>query len=161
MRDAGAAGAVGRANARIGEQAAQTEREIGTFNVARERAGYRREIAQQIANASTQGTALIGQPVDLIAGSVREAELDLAATRYEHELRARNLETQAQFDRFSAQQAESGGFMRAGTALLTGGSRIATRLGNTGSSGIPSTGTTTGGNRIRVKRPPLPGRASR
>lgn len=130
MRDGAAQAEVGRANQRVADQAAQTEREIGAFNVARERRVLRRQLGEQRAAAGAQGTALIGQPVDILAASERQAELDLQAIRFDSELRARNLETQADFRRFEGRQARQTGFTRAGTALLTGGSRIAARLGN-------------------------------
>ncbi len=133
LREGNAQAAAARANAEAADARALTERRIGAFEVARERRQQRRFMAQQAANAGSQGTALTGQPVDLLADSARQAQLDRDAIRFNAEIGAQGFETQADFDRFEARQARSAGFMRAGTALLTGASRIAGRFG--GSSG--------------------------
>ncbi len=148
LRDAGAQANAAKANARVAEQQAQLQRDVGQFNVARERRLQRRALAQQVANAGSQGTALTGQPIDLLADSAKQAELDLQALRFDSEIKAQASDTEARFRRFEARQARNAGFFKAGTALLTGATKIA------GSLDISNP--TTGANNIRNVTPPIP-----
>ena len=152
MRDANAASAAARANQRVADQQAQVERDVGQVREAQLRREQRRFRSEQIVAGSAQGTALTGQFVDILAEDARVAAFDRALLRHDTEVRASGFETAGAFSAFEGQQARDSGFLRAGTALLTGGSRIASRFGGGGS---------TSGNRIRTVTPPLPQRASR
>ncbi len=132
LREGNAQAAAAEANAQAADARARSERQIGTFEAARERRLQRRSMAQELVNASAQGTALTGQPIDLLSDSARQAQLDLDAIRFNAETRAVGFETQADFDRFEARQARTGGIVRAGTALLTGATRVAGRFGRAG-----------------------------
>ena len=125
LRGGSAGNAAAEANADALEREAQIERNAGQFNVARERRDLRRQLAQQRAAAGSQGTALTGQPVSILADSARQAESDLQAIRFDSEARATSFETQADFRRFEGRRRRDAGFLRAGTSLLTGASRIA------------------------------------
>ena len=128
LREGNAAQATAEAQARIAEQQAQAQRNQAQFEVAQERRERRRAFGQQVAQLGSQGTALTGQPIDLLADSAKQDELALQAIRFRSEIGARDLENQAELRRFRGRQARSAGVFKAGTSLLTGGTEIAEKL---------------------------------
>ena len=128
IREANVADATAKAQARLTDQQAQAQRNRAQFEVAQQRRQQRQALGQQVAQAGSQGTALIGQPIDLLADSAKEAELALQALRFESEVAARNLEKQADLTRFSGRRQREAGLFKAGTALLSGASTIAGKL---------------------------------
>ena len=148
IREGNAAEATAEAQAQIAEQQAQAQRNVGQFQVAQERRAQRQALGQQMAQLGSQGTALTGQPIDLLADSAKQAELALQAIRFESEIAARNQESRAALTRFEGRQARSDGIFKAGTALLSGATSIAGEL--------DFSNTTTGNNDIRNVTPPMP-----
>ena len=128
IREGNAADAAARAQAQAAEQQAQAQRNVGQFQVAQERREGRRALGQQIAQLGSQGTALTGQPIDLLADSAKQNELALQAIRFQSEVAARNQENEADLARFRGRQARSAGIFKAGTALLSGATKIAGKL---------------------------------
>lgn len=127
----GAVGAVRQGNiaagekrtaAQIAEQQAET---VQQQTVAREevhRSGVRRLIGDQLAVGAESGLALSGSRADILEQSLYNAELDALNIRYEGKLTASGLKTQAEFDRFSADQAQTSGYLNAASSLLKGSS---------------------------------------
>ena len=148
IREGSAADAGARARAQATEQQAQGVRNRAQFEIAQERRAQRQALGQQVAQLGSQGTALIGQPIDLLADNAKQAELALQAIRFESEIAARNQENQAALTRFDGRQARSAGIFKAGTALLSGATKIAGEL--------DFSNTTTGDNDIRNVTPPIP-----
>ena len=148
IREGNAADAAAKAQAQAAEQQAQAQRNVGQFQVAQERREGRRALGQQIAQLGSQGTALTGQPIDLLADSAKQNELALQAIRFQSEIAARNQENEADLVRFRGRQARSAGIFKAGTALLSGATKIAGEL--------DFSNTTTGDNNIRNVTPPMP-----
>ena len=130
IREGNAAEATAEAQAQIAEQQAQGQRNVAQFQVAQERRERRRALGQQVAQLGSQGTALTGQPIDLLADTAKQDELALQAIRFQSEIGARDLENDAALTRFRGRQARSDGIFKAGTALLTGGTEIADKLNN-------------------------------
>lgn len=128
MRQGSAANAAAEANARVAEQQAQTERDVGQIRVAQVRRDQRRRQSEQIVAGSAQGTALTGQFVDILSDDARQDALERAFVRHEAATRASGFETRAEFARFEGRARQERGFFRAGTALLAGGTRIAGRF---------------------------------
>ncbi len=128
IREGNAADAAAKAQAQAAEQQAQAQRNVAQFEVAQERSEQRRAFGQQVAQLGSQGTALTGQPIDLLADSAKQDELALQAIRFRSEIGAQNFENDAALARFRGRQARSDGIFKAGTALLTGGTKIAGQL---------------------------------
>lgn len=128
IREGNATDAAARAQAQATEQQAQGVRNRAQFDIAQERRAQRQALGQQVAQFGSQGTALIGQPIDLLADNAKQAELALQAIRFEGEIAARNQENQAALTRFRGRQARSDGVFKAGTALLSGATKIAGNL---------------------------------
>ncbi len=129
IREANVADATARAQARITDQQAQAQRNRAQFEIAQQRRQQRDALGRQVAQAGSQGTALTGQPIDLLADSAKQAELALQAIRFESEITARNLENQVELTRFTGRRQREAGLFRAGTSLLSGASKIAGRFG--------------------------------
>ena len=125
IREGNAENAAARARAQATEQQAQGVRNRAQFEIAQERRAQRKALGQQVAQLGSQGTALTGQPIDLLAENAKQAELALQAIRFESEITARNQENQAALTRFGGRQARRDGVFKAGTALLSGATRIA------------------------------------
>lgn len=128
IREGNAAEATAETQAEIAEQQAQGQRNVAQFQVAQERRERRRAFGQQVAQLGSQGTALTGQPIDLLADSAKQDELALQSIRFQSEIAARNRDNEAALTRFRGRQARSDGIFKAGTALLTGGTEIAEML---------------------------------
>ncbi len=137
LREGNAAQASAEAQAQIAEQQAQAQRNVAQFEVAQERRERRRALGQQVAQFGSQGTALTGQPIDLLADSAKQNELALQAIRFRSEIGAQNLENDAALKRFQGRQARSDGIFKAGTALLTGGTEIARTLNTPADPVVP------------------------
>ena len=150
IREGNAADAGARARAQATEQQAQGVRNRAQLEIAQERRAQRQALGQQVAQLGSQGTALIGQPIDLLADNAKQAELALQAIRFESEIAARNQENQAALTRFDGRQARREGFFSAGTELLKGATSIRGEL--------DFSNTTTGDNNIRNLTPPPPRR---
>ena len=128
IREGNAADASAKAQAQATEQQAQAVRNRAQFEIAQERRTQRQALGQQVAQLGSQGTALTGQPIDLLADNAKQAELALQAIRFESEIAARNQENQAALTRFDGRQARREGFFSAGTELLRGATSIRKEL---------------------------------
>ena len=153
IRQGNADDAAARAQAQATEQQAQGVRNRAQFEIAQERRAQRQALGQQVAQLGGQGTALIGQPIDLLADNAKQAELALQAIRFEGEIAARNQENQAALTRFGGRQARREGFFSAGTELLSGATRIAQNRKPNGNGDEPSFDT-----RPALIRDPVTGR---
>lgn len=150
IRQGGAADAAAKAEAQAAEQQAQGARNRAQFEIAQERRAQRQAFGQQVAQLGSQGTALTGQPIDLLADNAKQAELALQAIRFESEIAALNQENQAALTRFGGRGARREGFFSAGTELLRGATSIAGELGK------PSPPENFG--RVKTGRIPIPTR---
>lgn len=125
---------VARQNAQISQQRADAEADR-----------HRRQIARLMGAQSTafaaSGVTGAGSPVEVLADTAAEGALDERLIRYGGALDARAFETEARMEEFQARQARIGGFVGAGTALLTGGATIAGGGGFGGSGGAKPSGT--------------------
>lgn len=90
----------------------------------------RRQLADLRANLGASGVEFSGSPIDVLADTSIEMALDQRRTKYEGEVRARdgvieanNYGEEAAASKQRAKNARSGGYMSAGTALLTGGTK--------------------------------------
>jgi len=113
------------ANARNARQAAGVEED-------RQRRLNRIRAGKTAAASAQSGALLSGTALDVAQQNAEENEMDALLIRYNGELRARGFLNQASTDRYNAatsrsnaSQALTGGFIGAGTSLLTGAARFA------------------------------------
>lgn len=110
---AGASAAINEQNARIAKRKAEAD-EAKFRRGARFRAGLTR------ANVAASGIGIEGSPLDIIEDQAVSSELDALNIRFQGLIDESRFLSEASLDRFRAKQATIGGFVGAGTALLTG-----------------------------------------
>lgn len=93
---------MGERNAVIAEQEAQFAVQVSAFNERRfrQQASYRQ--AQARANVGASGVTFEGSPLETLATSAREIELDALTTRFQGELAARAQREEARLQRYNA-----------------------------------------------------------
>lgn len=94
--------------------------------------------ARAAANTGDVG----GSALDILADSAEEAELEALVLRYQGEVRARTMESEAANERLRGKSAMLEGFVGAGTKLLTAGGTMLKAYGGAdpGGSAIPEIG---------------------
>lgn len=95
------------------------------------------------ARAAANTGEVSGSALDVLADSAAEAELEALTLRYQGEVRARAMESEAAIERKRGKSAVLEGFVGAGTRLLTAGNYAMKAYGGSdgGSSAIPALST--------------------
>lgn len=99
---------------------AAAERAQAEFNAGQTRSKAIKIISQQRTGFLGSGLSLEGSPMDVLADSTRQSELDVAAIRYNGEIKAQNFEMQAQAYRNKAENARTAGVFGAISPLIKG-----------------------------------------
>lgn len=110
-------------NAKVGEIKATAARADAAENERR----FRRTTAQRMG-ALRAGRPTEGSALDIVADSAIEEELQALSIRHQGEVQAIGLQSGAALDRSRAGSAMAGGFAKAGSALLLGGSQVAGQM---------------------------------
>lgn len=111
-------------NADLAQLQADQAREIGARHERAIRKQGRRLQGDIIVATASQGAALTGSPLELLADAARESELQALDARFEAETKARGLEEQARLDKQRGKNAVVGGFVSAGSTLVRTGTSI-------------------------------------
>ena len=107
----------------LGQQAEQ-EKRAAAASEADFRSTQSRLMAQRRAALGASGVQqAAGSPLLVSEDFAGEVELQALRIREGGEIRATRLQQQAGLQRFAGQQAQTGGFLRAGSLLLTGTGR--------------------------------------
>jgi hypothetical protein len=142
---AGVAGAVqggkqeasaARYNAQVAEDDALAARYQTDFEMQSLR--RRQQSALSSARSATAGRGLTAEGSPLLAQSelAAESELDALALQYSGSAAEARARSQAAADRLEARSAQTAGYVKAGTSLLTGFSNV--RLGKSKSTTLPA-----------------------
>jgi hypothetical protein len=111
-------------NAAIAEQnAAISRRDAAAQATQIDRENYMRLGAIRAAQGKSGGVAGEGSVLDVLGDVAAQGELDKQYAVYQGEQRARGFSNTATLDRFSGETAQKSGYLRAGTELLSGGSK--------------------------------------
>lgn|SRR5262245_25451541 len=118
----GAANASTAANnqAAIYQRQAAAERAQADFNAKQQQSKAIKLISQQRTSYLASGLSLEGSPMDTLADTTRQTELDVAAIRYNGEIKAQNFEMQAAAYRSKAKGAQTAGVFGAIAPLIKG-----------------------------------------
>lgn len=108
------------AQAAVYTQQAEAERLTSQYNANRQQEKAVRLIAQQRGGLLANGIALDGSALDLIDDTTKQTELDVAAIRWNGELKARNFETQAAAYEAKGDAAMVGGIIGAIAPTIKG-----------------------------------------
>lgn len=134
-----------RYNAAIADRNAQIATDQANQDAQQQQRVARQRIGAIRAGYGASGVDVAGSPLDVLADSASQAELDRQTILYKGKLRALGYSDSATLDRYSAGVAETAGYMGAGSAILTGATKGADRgyFGSAGGGGynIPSDGT--------------------
>lgn len=109
-------------NATVLEQQAATTRNQGLAREELQRAQARQHIGTQLASTAQSGVALDGSAVDNLQTSMLNAEMDALNIRYERDLNATGLLSQANITRFQGKKARTAGYLSAAGSLMNGAS---------------------------------------
>ncbi len=114
-------------NASLTKIQADVARQQAGAREEQQRRGARQVMGRQRAAIAQSGVGFIGSALDISEQSAANAELDALTTRYQGELAARGLLAQAEGDLYGAKvqrvagkQAQTAGYLQAGSSLLTG-----------------------------------------
>ena len=111
-------------NAQVAEQRAEAARkasEIAKYQIERRK---RRMLSRQKALYAKAGVTLEGSPLEVLADTASQFELDKAISNYNYGVEvSRNL-SEANFQRYAGKQRRTAGFMNAGTTILGGMSKF-------------------------------------
>ena len=116
-------------NAQIAEQEAGVVRQNAVLNEYRQRKSLTQNVGAMTAAYAKSGVSVsTGSPLDVIADSISNAELDISISKYNSEAEARNKESQAKMMRWQGLQAQNLGYAKAGSTLLTTATSAASAL---------------------------------
>lgn len=114
------------ANAQIAEQNATLARDAAAAEARRHKLQTQGMLAHIRGQYAAGGVSLEGSPMDVLANSAANAELDNMLITYGGELKGRGLQDTASMDRSSARNATSAGYYNAAANALLGGSNVYT-----------------------------------
>lgn len=107
-------------NAAMLDQNAATERQQAGAREDAQRRRAAQVLGSQRAAFAQSGGGMGGSAADVMQQSAINAELDALTLRYEGDLRARGMESQAVGERFAGKQAQRQGYMQAVGSILGG-----------------------------------------
>lgn len=128
MQQGKAASAAANYNASISERNAQIETMQASEDAERSRRASRRRIGAMRAAYGASGVTMEGSPLDVLEDSFAEGELDALTIQYQGRMAAENHRGEAVLSRMQGKAAKKAGFIRAGTSLLTGATKVAGML---------------------------------
>jgi hypothetical protein len=101
----------------------------GGYEAGRQDDRNRRLTGQQITATAASGVDLSGSPLDVIADSRSEGELDKAAIRYNAQIRSNQAQYEAKVAGQNAQQVETGAMIGAIAPIIGGSTSLRTSFG--------------------------------
>lgn len=120
IQQGSAARAAGDYNATMLEQSAAVERQQTAAREDAKRREARMVMGSQRAAFAQSGGGMGGSAADVMQQSAINAELDALTLRYEGDLRARGMQTEAASERFAGRQAQRQGYFGAAGSILSG-----------------------------------------
>lgn len=115
-------------NAQISEQEADIVRQNAVLNEYKARKSLAQSAGTQIAGYAKSGVNFTGSPLDVIADSIANAELDISINKWNSENEARGKESEARMRRYYGLQDEKLAKTKAVSTLLTEGTQGIYRL---------------------------------
>ena len=110
---------VGDYNSEILRQRATAERASGDLLESQKRKILKSNIGTQVSLFANSGIKMSGSPIEVITDSLANAEMDIAIDRYNTEVAARGFESQAQMERFKAEQRERTARAKASSSFIS------------------------------------------
>ena len=126
FREGQDAAEAGEYNARIGREEAALTEQAGALQASRQREQVSRLIGAQKAITAGSGIELTGSPIDVMMDTAAEGEFDAQIIEYNTRIQAARLRSGSTRDIELARASRTSGIFRAGSTILTQGSRIGT-----------------------------------
>jgi hypothetical protein len=121
IRQGNAAEAAANYNAQVAEQNATASRQQAAAHAQQlDRENYLRLGAIRAAQGHSGGDSGQGSVLDVLGDAAAQGELDKQNALYNGEMQARGYTNTATLDTFSGQTAKTGGYLKAGSELLSG-----------------------------------------
>lgn len=118
-------------NSKVNEQNAQIARQNANDQAAQaERERYLRLGAIKAAAGASGGSSGTGSVLDVLADTAAQGELEIQQIRYRGELAARGYTNTATLDTYSGETAQRTSYFKAGSELLSGGSKAYSAYGS-------------------------------
>lgn len=117
-------------NATIANQQAQSERRNAKVAEYISRKELNQAIGAQRMAYAKSGVAFSGSAIDVMVDSIANAELGMAIDRYNSEIAARGLDSEAAVRRYYGKQATNKALTNVGNTLLGGVSKAAINFGS-------------------------------
>jgi hypothetical protein len=111
-------------NAAVARQNADIARANAAADAAKQERQGRLLAGRQRAAIGASGITAEGSPLEVMADSALESELDALTTRYRGELQARSYGQDATLQGMRGDAAQQAGYIGAGTSLLLGASKL-------------------------------------
>lgn len=122
---------MGKVQEKLLNQSSKLERGKAMLNEERVRRRNRRLLGDQVVGFASSGVRIdVGTPLDVMAESVADGELDALTVRAGGQIKARDLNIQATLARKEGDQGFVNSLFGAGATILKGGSEISTLAGN-------------------------------
>jgi hypothetical protein len=102
------------------ERQAYNERQAALYNASRQREKAVELIAQQRVGFLDTGISLMGTPMNILEDTTTETEMDVAAIKYNGEIKAQNFEMQADIYRMKGENAMMGGLIGSIAPVIKG-----------------------------------------
>jgi hypothetical protein len=116
-------------NIEVNNQNAQEARQQAAEEERRARVMSRKQIGQSRASIGASGIQLEGSPLDVLEESAATAELDALTIRHSGEVKALGFDRDSKLEAFKGKQARQAGYMKAASALISGGTKTAGAMG--------------------------------
>lgn len=110
---------VGNYNADIYNQNAQAARQSQELLEVQKRRNLKSIISSQKAIYGSSGIKLSGSPLEVMADSIKNANMDIAIDKYNSEVQARGYENQAQLEKYQAKQKSAINYAKATSTFLS------------------------------------------
>ena len=111
-------------NAKVSKNNAISAQRIGKAEEMKQRREAYRRMGNMRAQYGAAGVNLSGTPLDILADSAMEEELDALTIRYNYASQGQGFTSQSMLDKRRAQGSLYAGGFEAGTTLLTGGAGV-------------------------------------
>ena len=110
--------------AKLAEEAGEESTAMANLEAERHRDKIRRLKSSQIASYAKSGVKLEGSPLEVLADTAAQADLDEMIIKHGGQVEANAYERKGMFARRAGKSAETAGYIKAGSSLLAGAYNI-------------------------------------
>ncbi|HEV2673378.1 MAG TPA: hypothetical protein VGV37_02485 [Aliidongia sp.] len=113
-------------NAQVDQQNAQQQQGVAASQELAQDRSDRQKLGQEASAFGAGGVDMSGTPLDVMADSATQARLNALSIKYNGQVGANRDLSQGAIATFQGNQAQTAGYLNAGSTLLTAGTKFAT-----------------------------------